>query len=197
MGVKHEIVRKPPPRPLTDLAAVVEHYYARGIRDRVVDFTEESPTYRQAVIRACMSRDAQGKMHNHQSRVPAKVQKALALVLIRRYKAVIRLQSFDDLHELILANAPKGIGPVTAYDVAVRLGAWLRLEPEVVYLHAGVRAGWETLTGQRSNGKDILLRNELPPELAALPADHVEDILCGWREIFIENSITATVSEAP
>jgi hypothetical protein len=172
---------------LRDLGEVVDDFYIRfppSRRDRVITFAGAAPSFRTAVQRACMSRDEQGKMHNHQSRVPAATLRALSVRLMSRYVSARRCRDFDELHDLVRAMGVKGIGPVTTYDVAVRIGAFLGHEPTSVYLHAGVRLGWESLTGVRSNGRDRIQRADLPPELLGCPADDVEDILCTYRAVF-------------
>jgi len=173
---------------LRTLGEVVDDFYTRfppSRRDRVVEYARTAPTYRTAVVRACRSRDDRGKMHNHQSRVPRRALHALSVRLTDKYVSARACRNFDELHDLVRSCGGPGIGPVTTYDVAVRIGAFLGHEPMSVYLHAGVRLGWETLTGVRFAGERIE-RPDLPPELRACPADDVEDILCTYRAVFAE-----------
>lgn len=126
-------------------------------------------------------------MHNHQSKVREANRQALAIRILTRIERHHRgFTSFDDLHDVIEELRPEGIGPVTTYDVAVRIAAFLRIEPESLYLHAGVRQGWDALMGGESGGRHKLKRIPRwawPEELRVLPADEVEDFLCTYRTI--------------
>jgi hypothetical protein len=102
-----------------------------------------------------------------------------------------KLTNFDALHDLMEAVRPHGIGPVTTYDVAVRIGAYAAIEPQSLYLHAGVRAGWRALMptapfGVRKNwaGVDRLPVDFWPAPLKRMKADDLEDFLCTYRTIF-------------
>jgi hypothetical protein len=137
-----------------------------------------------AIQRACDSRNAKGKMHNHQSRVTAKARGKLAKALVKT-PSVLRPKNFDVLHDAIesVAQSIDGIGPVTIYDVATRIAAYAQLVPQSLYLHAGVRIGWSLLHGQPAPDVKCIPREQWPRALQVLPADEVEDLLCYAREI--------------
>jgi hypothetical protein len=50
--------------------------------------------------------------------------------------------SFDELFQMVdnAIGGIHGIGPLTVYDTACRIGEYLNLKPEKIYLHAGTRA---------------------------------------------------------
>lgn len=178
----------PPKRPLDSLSAIVDDWIfrfgAKGVqkerRDLVVEYTAQARSWVQAVNRATASRDASGKMHNHQSRVPDLFRKRYAATILR-IKAN-KAETFDELHDLCEGAAFHGIGPVTIYDVSTRLAAFLKLEIESLYLHAGVRVGWTLLHGRRMPEATRIPRRDLPAELRRIPADECEDMLCAYRE---------------
>jgi hypothetical protein len=151
----------------------LEHGYMEWLRD--------SASWREAVYRAVYSRMPNGKMHNHQSRVPTATLLAYGK-MIRKSRARYS-DSFADLLRYCHATAIKGIGPVTVYDVATRLAAYLQLEPEHVYLHAGVREGAEAL-GVNTRGRDWIDVAELPKPLRVLSPDEAEDFICVYRSLF-------------
>lgn len=155
-------------------------------RDMVVEYCHEAPTPIDAIRRACASRDANGKMHNHQTRVREKARQELAHRLMHSKKGpqflIAREGDFDAIYEWVLREARWGIGPVTVYDVATRLAAYAGVEPQTLYLHAGVREGWERLIGQRER-RHTIPREDLPKPFLALPTDEVEDLLCTYRDI--------------
>lgn len=186
--------RKEPPRePLDTVAAVCRdfkwRYADREGRDMVVEYCRAAPNGYEAILRACRSRNAQGKMHNHQTRVPETLREALAQRLADdnyRGKVPMRRMTFDQLHDWVKRNGRAGIGAVTTYDVSVRIGAWLGIEPESVYLHAGARQGAGLLLQARfPEGKvDRLPRSVFPEPLNELDADSIEDILCTYRAMW-------------
>jgi hypothetical protein len=89
-------------------------------------------------------------------------------------------ENFADLHELVRREIGRiaGIGRLTVYDVATRIGAHLRLAPERVYLHAG------TAEGAKSLGIDAgesVSRSALPGAFRRLSAYEIEDCLCRYK----------------
>ena len=66
------------------------------------------------------------------------------------------------------------------YDTALRIGAFLRLESDAVYLHCGVTTGAAHLGFARSRMRIEV--GELPPSLRGLKPYQVEDILCIYKD---------------
>jgi len=79
----------------------------------------------------------------------------------------------------------KGVGELTIYDTANRIGAHLGLKPEHIYLHAGTKKGAEKLLGHRIKAKHINA-HDLPPAFQnkALSNAALEDILCIYKDQF-------------
>jgi len=153
----------------------------KHMRDEVVDFCIAASSYKQAVHRACNSIRPNGKMHNHQSRVPTKVRMRF-FEIIMKDKGIRAAKTFDELYDALEAVAPEGIGPVTLYDVATRMAGYMKLEVTSLYLHAGVRVGWCVLHGKRSPNVDRIPREQLPKPLQRLPTDEIEDCLCALKD---------------
>lgn len=181
---------EPPREPLTSLAAIVRDWQwrfiegdAKRFRDEVVEYCREADNFVEAVSRAVDSRRPNGKMHNHQTKVKESVRRKFGYAIVDTIDPDAP-EDFDDLYDWMEELKPKGIGPVTLYDVAVRVGAFLELEPEQLYLHAGVWDGWKALHNGRSPvGKRRLPKEMWPEPLRALPADQVEDLLCCYRAL--------------
>lgn len=175
-------------------------------RDLVASYTAEAETWEEAVDRACRSRGANGKMYNHQSRVPLntllefrnKIGDWSSDYVIADWLAHVEMygddkhgEEFDALHDGIerIASTLPGIGPVTTYDVAWRLACWLKITPQSLYLHAGVREGAKA-AGLRVRGRDRILKAELQRELgmktlrALGDVNSLEDFLCCFRRVF-------------
>ena len=163
-----------------------------GDRDPVADWTAEAESWAEAVHRACLSLDRNGKTHNHQSRVPRNARNALAnAIMSDPYLGDLLVDGFDDLHDGIeyIGERIEGIGPVTTYDVAWRLAYWLGIEPTSLYLHAGVEKGAKAL-GMDTRGRDRFTAGEMTgtPLGRAVKVlgdvNTLEDFLCCYRRVF-------------
>lgn len=127
-------------------------------------------------------RDKDCRVYSHQTRVPRAAKKAAADSI--RKLDVSALRNFEDLFERVeaaIGNIP-GIGDLTVYDVAARLGASLGKLPEKrVYLQSGARDGARAL--ELGHGARSLPVEEFPPELRrGLAAWEVEDLLCIYED---------------
>jgi hypothetical protein len=69
---------------------------------------------------------------------------------------------------------------LTVYDTAQRIGAYLGIKPDRIYLHAGARAGARAL-GLRGRAESIL-RQDLPREFQRLEPYEAEDCLCIYKD---------------
>lgn len=195
-------VAEPPRENLDNLGAIVRdfqwRYVDRKKTDQVIAFCADAPNFPIAVQRAVEARDAFGKHHNHQSKVDITARRKFGRKIIRKAaRGALPLDDFDMMYEQFDAIRPYGIGPVTVYDVAVRVGAFLGIEPHSVYMHAGVRQGLkalqEALWRQESQGSQVLQLDwrafkvpvsAFPHPMDGMRADDVEDILCTYREVF-------------
>ena len=120
-----------------------------------------------------------GKRFSHQRRIPGPVlARARDVLLQLDYRG---LKTFSELYELVaqtLRPIP-GIGLLTIYDTAHRLGAYLKFSPEHVYLHAGVRVGAKALA--LPEWKDKLPMSAFPKAFQRLRPEQVEDCLCIYK----------------
>ena len=158
----------------------VVNAYIRDYREAAtaeLKFFRKQVPLAKAIHFAALAIMRDGKRHPHQRRLPASVLRAAE----RRLTAVARLlrecHSFAALHEVVRAEIGTihGVGRLTVYDVATRIGAYLRLEPEVVYLHAGTSEGAKALG---LNGGETLAPTALPPAFQILRPREMEDCLC-------------------
>jgi hypothetical protein len=206
--------KEPPREPLDNLMAIKRDFKWRYVKrkktDQVIKYCKHAPNLSIAIDRAVRARDEHGKHHNHQSKVDLNARLALGNQMWKRRKEWLRwikiakdnpsddwmgLGPFDALHDWIIQNKPFGIGPVTAYDVAVRVGAFLKISPSTVYMHAGVRQGmlaFETALERTGGPDDLDGAHKLkrvpmylfPEPFKSMKADDVEDILCTYRGVF-------------
>jgi hypothetical protein len=187
MDIQKEWGARPPkkmPKTLADLVTDFIDRFPRERRDTVLTFCQEANTLNTAIIRAITSKDANGRHHNHQSKIKREVYMAYIKRAIDNRPMIAKCNTFDQLHDLLVNIQPEGAGPVMAYDVATRIAAFMKLEPESVYVHAGVAPGAKALALPVVNGR--IARKELPRALMRLTADECEDFLCTYRHILGE-----------
>ncbi len=102
-------------------------------------------TLSNAVSQAALALKENGKKCDHQRRIKKPALEDSEKKLIKEIKKIEQLKNknFDGLHNEVgeLIGGIKGIGELTIYDTALRIGAKLKLEPKKVYLHAGTRVG--------------------------------------------------------
>lgn len=146
---------------------------------------DKTITWSEAVERAWQSTRLE-KMNAHQYRVgKEKLDEGLKICLSHNRQS----ESFNDFHDIYcwiesITKDTKRIGSLTTYDVARRLGAWLGMQPQKVYLHAGAAKGAKKLG---IKGKTVSL-SDFPPEIQKLGATHAENFLCIYKDYL--NSIS-------
>ena len=198
--------KEPPWRPLIDLPSICEdfqwRYVERKKTDQVIEYCRQAEHWDTAVQRAVEARDADGKHHNHQSKVDITARRLFGRRIVNRAKrGHMPVDNFDEFHDYLHHIRPYGIGPVTVYDVAVRIGAYLGIEPQSVYMHAGVRQGFKAMAeamdrattegdavhyiqDPRWRRADRIPIDAFQRPLNKMRADDVEDILCTYRQVF-------------
>lgn len=123
-----------------------------------------------------------GRRFHHQRRIPLLVLEICMVSLLRHSSDIKKSSKF---HELLLKidryiGSIKGIGELMIYDTSVRIGSFLGLKPEYVYLHAGTKVGAQYLGVQ--NGNCFIEKNSLPKEFRELEPYAIEDILCIFKD---------------
>jgi hypothetical protein len=178
---------------LTGFDGIVADYVARFRPERLEEQRRfaSQPSLKRAIEAAALSRTADNKRHPHQWRIPEGVLREWAATLLGRKKHLRGCSTFDELHSQLAdaARGVHGIGALTAYDTATRIGAYLNLKPKKVYLHAGTREGALALGLHR---RDALTVNEMPKGLRPLEPSEIEDCLCLYTR-----EIAAVVGKAP
>lgn len=74
------------------------------------------------------------------------------------------------------------VAELTVYDMARWIGAYLRLEPELIYLHTGTRHGAAALGIEVSSSEKTLDKYRLPSEFWTLSCGYLEDLMCLYKE---------------
>jgi hypothetical protein len=158
----------------------IDHHRARA--EREFAFFSRCGSFRRVIEFAALSMLPSRKRHPHQRRI---AQTALAEAECSLQAVSDELQSsgsFEELHAIVEREIGgiRGIGPLTVYDVAHRLGANLNMIPEKVYLHAGTSAGAKSLG--LDHRKLVLDPEELPRPFKYLRPYEVEDCLCIYKD---------------
>lgn len=132
-----------------------------------------------------------GKRHPHQYRIPRSVLAEGERNLQACAQEIAGCGSFPDLYAIIRREllGIYGIGHLTAYDVATRIGAHLPLEPDRVYLHAGTADGARELG--LNHRRESLAVEELPLPFQRLRPREIEDCLCIYKRALARCSRTA------
>jgi len=167
------------PRRNDTLARVVADYIKHRRRRARKERTHFAKLrLREAVRLAGLAQTKEGKRFSHQRRVPTAALRRSADRLQDALPDLKAARDFDALYALVQATVGelRGIGALTVYDTANRLGGKLKLEPRRVYLHAG------TLAGARAIGipteQDVVAMSVFPKEFRRLRPREVEDALC-------------------
>jgi hypothetical protein len=166
---------------LQSIEAIVDHHiaYHRERAAKELKFYKTQPNLEQAIEVSSLAKIGR-KRHPHQRRIPR-----AALEESRRRLSVVDFENtcknFDTLHTLVeqqIGDIP-GIGRLTIYDTAQRIGVYLGFEPELIYLHAGVVEGAKALGLDVS--KHVLMRQEMPEPFYRLKPYEIEDCLCIYK----------------
>jgi|SRR6185437_5545027 len=163
------------------LDEIVEDYirYERpGAREEMQEFADED-SLSAAIRRAALCKTKDGKRHQHQRRIPGELLEDVEARLQSIRRKLSNAKNFAVLHDFIENEIGelKGIGELTAYDIAHRIGASLRKSPTLVYLHRGTREG-AAILGFRGRTLDSAM---LPAAFSRLTPAEIEDCLCIYK----------------
>ena len=104
-------------------------------------------------------------------------------------------RTFDGLHDVLDDGRVAGIGELTVYDTATRIGAFRKLYPTRVYVHAGVRDG---IRAFHLANRYWVRMSELPRPFRRLTPGETEDCLCIYkRQIKAIVRKSSAVARAP
>jgi hypothetical protein len=173
-----------------DFAALVSDYIAnyQDRAQRELRYYAIQRSLTDAIREAALSRLPGGKRHSHQRRIPLHVLQAANSRLQAIIHRLGKAKSFTELHGFIAQQIGPipGIGDLTVYDIAHRIGAYLSLGPEAIYLHAGTREGARALN---LTGETIPL-SEVPAELRKLTPAEIEDCFCIYKDALRRGSLS-------
>jgi hypothetical protein len=164
--------------------------------DQHVDYCIQQKTLADAIEVSAKAINDQNKIHNHQRRVGRANLNFFAGQLKLKEVEIKRSKTFDELLSTIEAVKCDRIAELTHYDTATRIGAYLDLFPDRIYLHTGTKIGAKYLLGDLKGRKFITI-DELPKDFLKfdLTASEFEDILCIFKDDFKQPFILAWRNE--
>jgi hypothetical protein len=164
-------------------SAIVKAYKSehRGNATREMRFFSDQKSLFDAIELAANAKLSDGSKHSHQWRIPSTVLRRFARCLLNIEDQISHVASFLELWKLVRTEgmSVKGIGELAIYDTAHRIGAYLGLEPEHIYLHAGTRAGARALS-LNADGAYLDIER-IPAAFRALKPYEIEDCLCIYK----------------
>jgi hypothetical protein len=173
-----------PDHGLQSLQQVVLHYRAerRDGSEKKLRWFAIQPTLEETLRKAGRAEGPRGRRLKHQRRVHAAALAELEQLLVTLQDQIRTQPDFEQLHALLYKEVSRipGIGELTLYDTALRIGAKLGLRPQVVFLHAGTRDGAKAL-GLRAKVSTLPV-SDLPGALAELEAREAGDVLCIYKD---------------
>ena len=104
--------------------------------------------------------------------------------LLNNYDKIQQIKDFDTLMKLF--RGITGVGSLTSYDMATRLGFCFGITPKKIYLHRGTYIGAKNLIGNKVTGRSSLNLKDLPKELHHLTPLQIEDFLCIYKVAFLD-----------
>ena len=153
--------------------------------DTWIEHCVNQTQFENVIIYAALAENHLGKRNNHQRRIKKVNLEKFAANLVDKIDQIEKVKSFDELLKVIESQKVKGVGKLTCYDTAHRIGAKLGLEPDLIYLHAGTKSGAKKLLDDQLPKKH-LRKVDLPSpfQRADLTPAEIEDILCIYKKRF-------------
>jgi hypothetical protein len=157
--------------------------YIREYRDDAraeMRFFEIQCSPSAAIRKAALCELPSRKRHPHQRRIPKTVLEQAEVRLQAIGRKLANAGDFAALHGLVEGEigSIKGIGALTAYDIAHRIGAHFGKAPRLVYLHAGTRTGARVF----NISGDSFDPRILPKAFSRLAPSEIEDCLCIYKD---------------
>ena len=129
----------------SDIGALIRAYRIHNLQGSLaeLEFFRRMRSVRDAIHHAALAIDGRGKRFSHQRRIPASALVKAESLLADSTRWLKRCSAFHELHTFLarLFEPVHGLGELYVYDTALRLGSFLNLRPEYVYIHAGTRSG--------------------------------------------------------
>jgi len=165
---------------------IINHYksYRESDPDTWLEFSATQSNLKDAIKVSSLCINQCNKRHPHQYRIKSKSLKELCDKLLKQITFIEESKDFDELFSIIDRTTVYGIGDLTKYDVAQRIGKYLKLFPTKIYVHSGTKIGAQYLIGKIKSR--TITKEQLPAIFndGNLSCSEIEDILCIYKERF-------------
>ena len=165
---------------IAKLERIIDNYKKRTRKsvDYHVQFCLDQKNLKDAIEAAAKAVDDYGKIHFHQRRVSKAELLAFAEKLATLENYLANAESFDAIYDTVKNLNQPNINEITIFDTAFRIGSYLNLFPDKIYLTSGTRIGAEHLLGKLGN-INTLLPTDFPSPFQRkdLSIADIEDIL--------------------
>lgn len=162
------------------LERIIDNYKKQSCKsvDYHVQFCLDQENLKDAIEAAAEAVDDYGKIHFHQRRVAKADLLAFAEKLATLENNLAIATTFDEIYTIVKNTNQAGINEVTVFDTAFRIGSYLNLFPDKIYLTSGIRIGAEHLLGKLDD-RNTLLPTDFPSPFQRedLSIADIEDIL--------------------
>ncbi|MCC5659379.1 hypothetical protein LC608_20845 [Nostoc sp. XA010] len=173
---------------------IYEHYHKNVYlyAEKEYSWYKQADNLKDAVRKAFLSEDEQGKLHSYQRRVGRRRLALAAEIALEDLdtQCTIDFENFNNIYKFVqdVRNKVEGFGELANYDVALRITKYLGFQLQEVYLHAGVTTGFRAL-GLNVKERDIIPVEEFPEPFKQLSGDHLENLLCIYKEMLDASSV--------
>jgi|JI6StandDraft_1071083.scaffolds.fasta_scaffold240198_1 hypothetical protein len=176
----------------TFLNNIIRHYKTNFgvLKDPHITHCRNQANLGAAIYQAAIAKDINNKKHSHQHLIKVDLLTLFAVHLCQDEISFRNSKSFDEIKHTIEKNVQarstlKGIGELTIYDTAIRIGAYKGLLPDKIYLHRGTRIGAQKLIPHRKLNS-FIVKTDLPIPFHThnLTEAEIEDILCIYKDKF-------------
>jgi hypothetical protein len=177
---------------LKDIVACYEKTDAGYFPDKWMVSVKKQSSLEEAIKMACSCKDDKNYTHPHSRRLMKKNLDAITNNLLLDIDKIKSVKNFHELFCIILGNKVSGIGELAIYDIGTRIGYYLNIYPEYIYLHASPTTAVKRLgvlgKAKRINTTNYLyiIRNDLPNDIknSNITIMQIEQLLCACEKCF-------------
>jgi hypothetical protein len=164
----------------TKIEAIIKWYkcWRNENPDKWIIDCKNSNSLEIAIRLAATGRNLKGQKHGHQNLIPPVKLDIFASCIIKKLDQVAQVRNFDELIAIIESCRVKGVGELAVYDTANRIGNYIGIFPDKIYLHRGTRAGAKLLLGGIKSKYITKEQLPIPLQTSDLSNAELEDILC-------------------
>ena len=166
------------------LEKIINRFKAKAQKqvDFHVQLTESQTSLTAAIEVAARAVDEAGKTHFHQRRISKEALEQFSVSLVSAEESIKNCTSFDEIYAVVSTFKSEEINEITVFDTAFRIGKFLKIHPDKIYLSAGTRIGASFLLGDLEE-RTTILQEELPSPFQRkdITIQEIESILFEYR----------------